>query len=77
MVRKKLSWMKKGDIVLIEFPFTNLSGAKSRPALILMDFEFDVILAFITTQLKWYEEDNIQLKPTTDLKKFLSLDSIN
>ena len=36
-----------------------------------MDSEFDVILAFITTQLKWHEEDNIQLKPTTEngLKK--------
>ena len=37
----------------------------------MIDFEFDVILAFITTQLKWHEEGTMQLEPTTEngLKK--------
>lgn len=29
--------MKKGDIVLIPFPFSDLSGAKNRPAVILIE----------------------------------------
>lgn len=29
--------MPKGDIVLITFPFTDLSGIKLRPAVILID----------------------------------------
>ena len=45
--------MKKGDIVLIPFPFTDLTGTKNRPALILIDSDEDVTVSFITTQLKW------------------------
>jgi mRNA interferase MazF len=44
--------MKKGDIVLIRFPFTDLSGSKRRPALILTNGGIhgnDVIVAFISS----------------------------
>jgi len=63
--------MNKGDIVLIPFPFTDLSGIKNRPALILADGEVDVTVSFITTQLKWQEDFDVKIEPsqTNGLKK--------
>jgi mRNA interferase MazF len=56
--------MNKGDIVLIPFPFTDLSGNKFRPAVILIDSEDDVTVCFITTQLTWKSEFDITLQPS-------------
>ena len=40
----------KGDIVVIPFPFSDLSGSKKRPALVLADLQGDdVILCQITS----------------------------
>ena len=36
--------MKKGDIVLIEFPFTDLIDSKLRPAIILLVTRFDYVV---------------------------------
>lgn len=56
--------MKKGDLVLIPFPFTDLTGAKKRPALILVSDEADVTVSFITTQLKWSSDYDVEVKPS-------------
>ena len=43
--------MNTGDIVLVRYPFTDLSSEKLRPALVLLgeDHEGDFLLAFITS----------------------------
>lgn len=63
--------MNKGDIVLIPFPFTDLTGNKNRPAVVLMESENDVTVCFVTTQLKWQEEFDVTVLPAASngLKK--------
>lgn len=45
-----------GEIVLLDFPFTNLKGAKLRPALIVAgsDNQNDYLVAFVTSEVEHY-----------------------
>jgi len=61
-----------GAIVLVEFPFTDATGQKTRPALVLFVYDADTILARITSSLaaqpegvglKDWEKSNL-LKPS-------------
>ena len=56
--------MVKGDIVLITFPFTDLSGSKLRPAIVLAASSMYLTVCFVTTQLQWEEPTDVRLQPT-------------
>jgi mRNA interferase MazF len=58
--------MAKGDIVLIIFPFTDLSGSKLRPAVVLADTNLDLTVCFITTQIGWQEPTDVLLLPNAN-----------
>src|SRR5574343_1209400 len=58
--------MAKGDIVLITFPFTTLTGNKLRPAIILAETTLDFTVCFITTQLQWQETTDVELSPNVN-----------
>ncbi len=57
--------MKKGEIVLIPFPFYDLTGDKLRPAVILISTKLDVTVSFITTQFQWKDKFDLELVPST------------
>ena len=63
--------MKKGDIILIPFPFSDLTGNKLRPAIILFSTKLDVTVCFITTQFQWKNKYDLRLvpSPANGLKK--------
>ena len=56
--------MKQGDIVIINFPFTNLESSKVRPALIVSNKSFNnkknILLLAISTQ-KWNKDFAVAL----------------
>lgn len=58
--------MKKWDIVLVPFPFTDLSKVKRRPALIVSPEDYnngpDIVIAFITSQISSYRFGDYQIK---------------
>ena len=79
---------KKWEIVLVPFPFTDLTTTKKRPALIISPNEyndkFDVVIAFITSKLNFesrigdykiqeWEKSNLP-KPSMLRMKFATID---
>ena len=58
--------MKKGSIILLPFPFSDLKGSKIRPAVVLYKNELDVTICFITSELKWKTKHDVALLPSHD-----------
>ncbi len=59
---------KRGAIVLVPFPFTDLSGNKVRPAVIISDGKVgsDVVVVFIASQTKQKNVHSVTIKPTEE-----------
>ena len=69
----------KGKIVLVPFPFTDLTAAKLRPALVIYEGEKDVVVAFISSKVpsELSEADVLVTKKDTGFKKSgLKVDSL-
>ncbi len=79
---------KKWEVILVPFPFTNLSANKKRPALIISPDKYnvgsDVVIAFITSKMdlkfrigdyiiKEWEKSNFP-KPSIIRMKFATID---
>ena len=48
----------KAKIVLIHFPFTDLTDSKLRPALVIHESEIDVVVAFISSKIPDHLQDS-------------------
>jgi len=69
----------KGKIVLVSFPFTDLTAAKLRPALVIYEGEKDVIMAFISSKVspELSEVDVLITKKQASFRKAgLKVDSV-
>ena len=51
----------KGDIVILPFPFSNLSGSKKRPAFVIQDLEGDDLIVCQITSKFHYDSHSIYL----------------
>ena len=70
---------RRGDIVLVSFPFTDLSSSKRRPALVVSPDSFnhamqDVVLAAITSQ--GVEDSALTIEPSDCIDGILPKTSI-
>lgn len=72
--------LKIGDIVLLDFPYTNRAGSKYRPALVLHieNINQDLLVAYVSSEVDSYIFDDNALSITQDdlAEGILKLDSV-
>lgn len=56
--------MKKGDLLSVEFPFSDMRELKRRPALVVAVETHDVTVAFITRNLGGRQPYDVVLQPS-------------
>ena len=69
-----------GDIVLLEFPYTNMAGSKYRPGLVLNveNINHDLLVGYMTSEVDSYifDENAALIKNDNLAKGQLKLDSV-
>jgi len=50
----------KGDIIYVPFPFSDLLGSKLRPALVLFQNRYEVMVCFITSKVESKINDDLE-----------------
>lgn len=55
---------RRGDIVLVAFPFTDLSGDKRRPALIIASSSDHCVTLFITSRIQGEKKWTVPISAT-------------
>jgi mRNA interferase MazF len=72
-----LGTLTKGTIVLFPFPFTDLTGQKLRPCLVLSNtMDEDILLCQITSKAIKTDNSSIEIKSDETLNGSLSIDSL-
>jgi mRNA interferase MazF len=74
---------KPGDVVAVEFPFTDFQATKRRPGLVLAAGEMDLLVARLTTHppressdmaMKYWHETGLPRASTIRLTKLATMD---
>ncbi|MDR0877005.1 MAG: type II toxin-antitoxin system PemK/MazF family toxin [Treponema sp.] len=65
----------KGDVVVLPFPFSDLSGTKRRPAFVLTDLSGDDIILCQITSKSGYDPYAVSVKSTDFISGSLPVDS--
>lgn len=61
--RRKTPAFFPGDVLEVPFPFTDLSGFKTRPVLVVARSRMDITIAFISTHISWVGFEDMFLMP--------------
>ena len=54
--------LMKGDVVVLPFPFSDLSASKKRPALVVATLSGEDVILCQITSIAWHDDFSIALK---------------